>query len=87
MKSVSIVLHVGGLRLTSEKSVVECVLTAWPGVLAVSANPVAQSANVTFDPARTSVADLKRCVEECGYHCAGQSVPRHLCDPMEEPRH
>jgi P-type Cu2+ transporter len=25
-------------------------------------------------------------VEECGYHCAGQSVPNHICDAMEEPR-
>jgi hypothetical protein len=29
-------------------------------------------------------------VEECGYHCAGQSAPGHMCDPMAEaqgPRH
>ena len=24
-------------------------------------------------------------MEECGYHCAGQSVPGHVCDPMAEP--
>jgi Cu2+-exporting ATPase len=87
VRPVSIVLHVGGLRLATEKSVVECLLGARPGVLDVSANPSAQTANVSFDPARTSVADLKRCVEECGYRCAGQSVPKYLCDPMEEPSH
>jgi Cu2+-exporting ATPase len=26
-------------------------------------------------------------VEECGYHCAGRSVPGHVCDPEEEPAH
>ena len=82
----SIVLHVGGLRFATEKAVVERVLSRRPGVLAVSANPSAQTANVTFDPARTSVADLKHWVEECGYHCAGQSVPNHICEAMDEPR-
>jgi len=57
-----------------------------PGVQAVSANPSAQTANVTFDPTRTSVTSLKRCVEACGYQCAGQSVPRYVGDPLEEPR-
>jgi Cu2+-exporting ATPase len=78
------VLHVGGLHYASEKTVVEHALGRRPGVLAVEANPVAQTATVTFDPAQASVADLTGWVEECGYHCAGQSVPGHVCDPMAE---
>jgi P-type Cu2+ transporter len=81
----SVVLETGGLRFGDEKSVVERWLSRKPGVIAVSANPAAQTATVTFDPGRTSVADLRRWVEECGYHCAGASVPNHVCDPMEEP--
>jgi len=83
----SVVMHVGGLRFASEKAVVERVLSRRPGVLSVSANPLAQTATVTFDPKQTSVVELKRWVEECGYHCAGQSVPNHVCDAMEEPPH
>jgi Cu2+-exporting ATPase len=79
------VLHVGGLHYASEKAVVERALGSRPGVVAVEANPVAQTASVTFDPTETSVADLHAWVEECGYHCAGQSVPGHVCDPMAEP--
>jgi Cu2+-exporting ATPase len=78
------VLHVGGLHYASEKAVVERALGNRPGVLAVDANSVAQTATVTYDPAQTSVAELTRWVEECGYHCAGQSVPGHICDPMAE---
>ncbi len=81
----AVVLHVGGLGWASEKAVVESVLGRRPGVLAVDANPVSQTATVTFDTARTSVGELSRWVTECGYHCAGQSVPSHLCDPMAEP--
>ncbi len=79
------VLHVGGLHYGSQKAVVERALGKRPGVLEVEANPAAQTAAVTFDPDRTSVADLRRWVEECGFHCAGQSVPGHICDPMAEP--
>ena len=81
----SVVLHVGGLHYATEKQVVEDVLGRRPGVIAVEANPVAQSATVTYDPERTGVAQLRRWVEECGFHCAGQSVPGHVCDPMAEP--
>src|SRR5947207_11919267 len=80
----SVVLHVGGLEYASEKAVVERRLGAQPGVFAVDANPVAQTANVAYDPAQTNVATLKRWVEECGYHCAGRSVPGHLCDPLAD---
>ncbi len=84
-KVATAVLHVGGLGWASEKAVVERVLGRRPGVRLVEANPVSQTATVTFDTARTSVAELRRWVEECGYHCAGQSVPSHVCDPMAEP--
>jgi P-type Cu2+ transporter len=81
------VLHVGGLHYASEKAVVERRLGGQPGVLSVDANPVAQTATVEFDPTRTNVAALRRWVEECGYHCAGRSVPGHVCDPLakDEP--
>ena len=49
------VLHVGGLQYASEKSLVERVLSNRPGVAGVEANPVAQTATVTFDPSETSV--------------------------------
>jgi P-type Cu2+ transporter len=85
VSAASVVLHTGGLRFGTEKAVLERVLGRRPGVTAVSANPASQTANVTFDTEKTSVANLRRWVEECGYHCAGQSVPNHICDAMEEP--
>src|SRR5919107_3322419 len=79
------VLEVSGVHWATEKNVAEAVLLRRPGVLAVVANPVAQTATVTYDPARTSVAELADWVRDCGYHCAGQSVPNHICDPLAEP--
>ncbi|MFF4567312.1 heavy metal translocating P-type ATPase [Streptomyces sp. NPDC001435] len=79
------VLDVRGLSWASQQSTVTAVLRRQPGVLDVEANPVGQTATVVFDPRRTSLAELRHWVEECGYHCAGQSVPAHVCDPMAEP--
>ena len=79
------ILDVRPMLRGSEKAVVEAVLGRRPGVERVEANPVAQTATVVYDPARTSLADLRRWVQECGLHCAGQSVPEHICDPLMEP--
>ncbi len=80
----SVVLHVGGLHYASEKAVVERVLGNRPGILAVEANPVAQTATVEYDPVATTPEALRRWVEECGFHCAGRSVPGHVCDPLAD---
>ena len=81
----TVVLHTGNLHWATEGSVVERTLLRRPGVLSVDANAVSQTANVRFDPDVTSMADLRRWVKECGMHCAGASVPQHVCDPMEDP--
>ncbi len=79
------VLEVSGVHWATSKNVAEAVLSRRPGVLSVEANPVAQTATVTYDRGRTDLVQLRDWVRECGYHCAGQSVPRHVCDPMTEP--
>ena len=83
-RKATAILHVGELHYASEKAVVERVLAHRPGVARVEANPVAQTATVEYDPAATSVEALQQWVEECGYHCAGRSVPGHVCDPLAE---
>jgi Cu2+-exporting ATPase len=80
--TASTVLHVGRLHYASEKAVVERVLSRRPGVVAVDANPVAQTATIEYHPAKTSVEALRQWVEDCGFHCEGRSVPGHVCDPI-----
>src|SRR5512145_2279349 len=79
------VLEVGGLQWATSAAVVESVLLRRPGVLGVEANAVSQTATITYDPSIASVAELSGWVRDCGYHCAGRSVPNHVCDPMTEP--
>jgi Cu2+-exporting ATPase len=84
-KRATAILDVRPMLRGSEKAVVEAVLGRRPGVERVDANPVSQTATVVFNPTQTSLADLRHWVQECGLHCAGQSVPQHICDPLLEP--
>jgi Cu2+-exporting ATPase len=81
----TVVLEVSGVQWASSKAVVEATLGRQPGVTTVEANPVAQTANVSYDPEVTSQAHLREWIIDCGYHCAGQSVPQHICDPAHDP--
>ena len=60
---------------------IEMQLTRQPGVASAVANPAGGSVTVTFDPGVTSVEALRRIVEDCGFHCAGEVRPRHVCAP------
>jgi Cu2+-exporting ATPase len=79
------VLHVGGLMGVMDGRGVERRLGSRPGVLHVEANSPNETATVHYDPSVTTLAELDRFVEECGYHCSGRSVPGHVCNPLEEP--
>lgn len=81
----TVVLEVEGLSWASSKATVEATLLRQAGVTDVEANPVSQTANVTYNPELTSQAQLRQWIIECGYHCAGQSVPEHICDPAADP--
>ena len=83
--SETTILQVGGLHWATSELIVEKTLARRPGVMAVEASASSQTATVTYDPDMTSVAQLVRWVTDCGYHCAGQSVPHHVCNPMSAP--
>jgi P-type Cu2+ transporter len=85
MANTTVVLHVGGLHWATSAASVEATLLRRPGVVSVAANAANQTATVSYDPATTSVAQLSSWVQDCGLHCAGRSVPNHVCDPMSEP--
>src|ERR1700676_2494262 len=50
------------------------------GVGRVSVNPVSGSTTVLFDPVKTSLAAIQEAIEDCGFHCAGEALPRHICE-------
>ncbi len=77
-------MDVRGINWASSAAVLEASLARRPGVMWVAANAVNQTATVTYDPAKTDEAVLAGWIRDCGLHCAGRSVPEHLCEPVRE---
>ena len=75
------VVEVGGLTSTLSAKGVEKQLSRLPGVSKVEVNYVAGSATVAYDETRTDLEAIKAKVVECGYHCGGELVPKHVCTP------
>jgi len=81
MKTVTI--EVKGLVSVLSARGVEKQLLRLPGIHTAAVNYVAGSATVAFDENATDLQAIEAGVRECGYHCAGQRLPRHLCAPED----
>ena len=73
------ILDVGDLFSILGAHGIERQLGQVAGVGRVSVNPVSGSTTVVYDPAKTSLSTLQAAIKECGFHCAGEALPRHLC--------
>ena len=56
------------------------------GVSRASVNPVSGTTMIWYDPGETSLSAVRAAIEDCGFHCSGEAVPRHLCDDPTKPR-
>jgi Cu2+-exporting ATPase len=74
-------LDVGGILSMLDCQGVERQLAKMAGVQRATASIASSSATVEYDEAVTSVARLKDKINECGFHCTGQIVPKHICEP------
>ena len=43
------------------------------------------SATVTYDDTQIDLKTIKATARECGYHCAGAILPKHVCAPEDPP--
>ncbi len=77
MKTIN--LNVSGLVSGLDNLAVEKHLRQMFGVEDAVMNPASNSVTVTFDAALTTTETLKKVIQDCGFHCNGEAVPRHLC--------
>ncbi len=80
MSSRTITLEVRDLFSVLSSQGIEKQLMRLTGVTGASANPASGTATITYDPARTGPPEIMSTIEACGHHCAGEILPRHLCD-------
>ena len=74
-------LDAGGMLSMLDYQAVEKQLGRVPGVQRATASIASNSATVEYDETITSVAALKDKINECGFHCTGQIMPKHVCEP------
>ena len=72
-------VDIGGLLSIMGAQGIEKQLQRIGGVKQASVNPVSGSATVEYDAARINLAAIEAAIRECGFHCAGEALPKHLC--------
>ncbi len=78
-------LEVGDLFSVLGAQGIEKQLRLITGVNTVSVNPVSGATTVDYDPAKKSLAALQAAIKECGFHCAGEALPKHICQDHPMP--
>ncbi|MEW6703621.1 MAG: heavy metal translocating P-type ATPase [Pseudomonadota bacterium] len=85
--STTSTFEVAGLLSPLSARGVEKHLARIPGIERVVVNPVAGSATVIYDQWRIDPGRIRAAIEDCGYHCAGTMMPRHVCGPVDHAAH
>ena len=75
----TVTLELRGLFEELDHLAVEKQLRSTVGVTDARANPASESVTVDFDEQLTSPAALRTTIEDCGFHCRGRALPRHIC--------
>ncbi len=73
------IVEVGGMVSALSARGVEKQLLKLPGVGKVEVNYVSGSATVIYDKRVVGLRDMQARVQECGYHCSGEQLPKHVC--------
>ena len=78
-------IDISGLFSLLSAQGVEKQLAGLPGVQRVAVNYVDSSATVVYDETITDSKTIEAKVRECGYHCAGERLPKHVCTSSAPP--
>lgn len=81
---IEAVFEAKGLLRGSSAPALEAYLRRQPGIHRVEANYMSDSATIMYDDGTISEAEIRRLIQECGYHCRGEALPRHICEPEPE---
>ena len=76
-------VEVGGMLSPLSDMGVEKQLSRLPGVNHVSVDYATASATVTYDEHVIDLDTIKAGIRECGFHCSGQLLPKHVCRPSD----
>ncbi|MBI2758478.1 MAG: cadmium-translocating P-type ATPase [Chloroflexi bacterium] len=78
------VIHLAGIETPLASAGVEKKMCKHPGIHKVETNFMTGTATVYHDDSVT-LAEIKQCVADCGYGCAGEALPENLVKPGDPP--
>ena len=78
------VVNLEGIESVLSSAGVEKKMCKHPGIHKVETNFMTGTATVHHDDAVT-LAEIKQCVTDCGYGCAGEAAPHHIVKPGDPP--
>jgi Cu2+-exporting ATPase len=78
-------LDVGNLFSVLGAHGIEKQIQRIAGVGHVSVNPVSGSTTVQYDANKIRLSAIQAAIEECGFHCAGEALPKHICEDHVTP--
>ncbi|MEO6696711.1 MAG: heavy metal translocating P-type ATPase, partial [Gammaproteobacteria bacterium] len=81
------VIEVNGMLSALSSHGVEKQLGKLRGVYSATVNYAADNATVRYDEARIKIADIIARVHQCGYHCAGEPLPKHVSGHKPAQKH
>ncbi len=74
-------VRIDGMMSIFDDAGVEKQIKRRDGVVRVDASFLSGSATIVYDEARVTPEDIDRFIADCGYHCRGEVMPAHLCEP------
>ena len=80
----STVVHLEGIESVLSTAGVEKKMCQHPGIHKVETNFMTGTATIYHDDSIT-LAEIKQCVADCGYHCTGEAVPTHVVEQGDPP--
>ena len=78
------VIKLEGIESVLSPAGVEKKMCQHPGIHKVETNFMTGTATVYHDDSVT-LAEIKQCVADCGYHCAGEAAPVNIVKPGDPP--
>ena len=78
------VINIEGIESVLSPAGVENKMCQHPGIHKVETNFMTGTATVYHDDS-VSLREIKQCVADCGYQCAGEAAPHNLVKPGDPP--
>jgi Cu2+-exporting ATPase len=74
-------VQIDGMMSIFDDAGVEKQIKRRAGVVKVDANFLSGTATIVYDEMRVAPRDIETFIAECGYHCRGEVMPAHVCEP------